>query len=292
MKNKDLTENFWEKLASDDRTIDVDRAWNRVYSRIKDSEPESLVAAKGRILRMSFLRIAAAIILLAVTGGVAILVTRQSATDTKVFASADTRNMQVDLPDGSRVFLNRNSELAYDNSFGEDGRNVKLTGEAFFDITPDASKPFRIDAGKAVVEVVGTSFSVLTENSESQVEVFVKTGKVAIERKSGERELLLEPGFLGKIGTDASVKTVNDDPNYLAWNTGNLLYKGEKLEVVFRDLKKVYNMEIVADDPSIAEYQWTSSIDYQPQDNIIRMICLSFNLSYSKDGDVYHLSKK
>lgn len=293
MKNKEFTENYWDELASDNTAIDVDRAWNKVHARINEAQPGSLSKGSKRIFRMNFLRAAAAVILLAVAGGVAFLVTRQDPfAGAKAFASADTRNMKIDLPDGSTVFLNRNSELTYDDSFGNTERNVTLKGEAFFDIAPDASKPFRIDAGKAVVEVVGTSFSVLTENAESLVEVFVKSGKVAVESKSGSREIVLEPGYVGKIDDEGSEKILNSDPNYLAWNTGNLLYKGEKLDVVFRDLKKVYNMEIIADDPSIAEYQWTTSIDYQPQDNIIRMICLSFNLSYSKDGNVYHLSKK
>ena len=51
-------------------------------------------------------------------------------------------------------------------------------------------------------------------------------------------------------------------------------------------------MDIVADDPAILENTWTSPIDNQSQETIIRLICASFNLSYSKDGDVYHLAKK
>ncbi len=71
-----------------------------------------------------------------------------------------------------------------------------------------------------------------------------------------------------------------------------LIYDGQTLDVVFRDLKRVYNMDIVADDPQILENPWTSPIDNQPQETIIRLICTSFNLSYTKDGNVYHLSKK
>ena len=78
----------------------------------------------------------------------------------------------------------------------------------------------------------------------------------------------------------------------MSWNTGLLVYNGQKLDVVFNDLKKVYNMDIVADDPGILENKWTSPIDNQPQDTIIRLICASFNLSYTKDGSIYHLAKK
>jgi hypothetical protein len=91
-----------------------------------------------------------------------------------------------------------------------------------------------------------------------------------------------------------SEKSVNTDPNYMSWNTGLLVYDGQTLDVVFRDLKKVYNMDLVTDDPGILENKWTTNgpIDNQPQETIIRLICGSFNLSYTKDGNIYHLAEK
>jgi ferric-dicitrate binding protein FerR (iron transport regulator) len=142
------------------------------------------------------------------------------------------------------------------------------------------------------VQVVGTSFSVLTENTDTEVEVFVKTGKVVLSDKSGEQSLVLDPGYIGIIDSEKSAKSINNNPNYLAWNTGKLVYKGEKLGVVLSDLRKYYNMNVVADDPSILEFPWHSPIDYESRDIIISLICTSFNLSYIKDGDIYHLVKK
>ena len=89
-----------------------------------------------------------------------------------------------------------------------------------------------------------------------------------------------------------AIKSVNIDPNYMAWNTGILVYDGQTLDIVFRDLKRVYNMEIIAGDPSILKETWTSPINNQSQDTIFRQICYSFNLGYTKEGNVYHLSKK
>lgn len=83
---------------------------------------------------------------------------------------------------------------------------------------------------------------------------------------------------------------MNSNPNYLSWNTGLLVYDGQTLDVVFRDLKRVYNMEIIADNPEILNKTWTSPIDNQPQETIIRLICASFNLNFSKVENVYHLS--
>jgi ferric-dicitrate binding protein FerR (iron transport regulator) len=205
--------------------------------------------------------------------------------------ASETRR-EVTLPDGSSVILNHNTRLAYNASFEGSSRNVTLSGEAFFDITPDASKPFIIDAGKASVKVVGTSFNVITENIQKSVEVFVLSGKVILSDNSGSHNLTLEPGYVGKMNSSYSARELNSDPNYMSWNTGILVYDGQTLEKVFSDLKRVFNMNITAEDPSILKNTWTSPIDIESKDTIIRLICTSFNLDYMKDGDSYHLKKK
>ncbi len=292
-------EKQWKNLRKmeDERPIDVNSAWNAVSSRIRENnqeEPERPVISLFR--RNTFLRIAAAVLVIISFGAITVLVNRSGyfSKEIAVLAGENERNLQVDLPDGSRIFLNRNSELRYNSDFGVNARSVKLTGEAFFDISPDKEKPFTIDAGKATVKVVGTSFSVLTENSNAEVEVFVKTGKVLLTEKSGEESLELDPGYIGKTGAGKVEKVINADQNYLAWNSEELIYKGEKLEEVFNDLKRNFNMNIVAEDSSILELplSTTRPIEYESPDKIILVICTSFNLSYKKDGDVYHLSEK
>ena len=210
----------------------------------------------------------------------------------RVATNNDVKNLEVSLPDGSKIFLNRNSELIYHSNFGKPNRKVKLTGEAFFDIAEDKSNPFIVDAGNVSVKVVGTSFNVITCNSEAAVEVYVKTGKVMLSDINGSQSILLDPEYVGTMDAKKSQKIINTNPNYLSWNTGLLQYDGQKLDIVFHDLKRVYNMDIVADDPLILENTWTSPIDNQSQETIIRLICASFNLSYTKDGSAYHLSKK
>jgi ferric-dicitrate binding protein FerR (iron transport regulator) len=124
------------------------------------------------------------------------------------------------------------------------------------------------------------------------VEVFVKTGSVMVSDISGNRSIVLEPGFIGTMDSNSSSKAVNDDPNYLSWNTDLLVYEGKKLNVVFTDLKKVYDIDVVADDPQILDETITTTFDNQPQDTIMRIICTTFSFGYKKEGAVYHLSKK
>ena len=287
----------WKELSTmmDEKEINVDNAWNNVFSRITESEKKNENGfVRISYLKSSFMRVAAIALVLLCLGiaGTYLLYPDIFSRKITIASGNDQKNIEVALPDGSRIFLNRNSEFSYRSNFGARGRNVTLTGEAFFEIAPDASNPFIIDAGKAKVRVVGTSFNVITKNDESEVEVFVKTGKVMLSNKAGSKSLALDPGYIGTMDSELSAKSINNNPNYLSWKTGLLVYNGQKLDVVFSDLKRVYNMDIEVADSSILENRWTSPIDNQPQETIIRLICASFNLSYTNDGKAYHLVKK
>jgi transmembrane sensor len=275
--------------------LNVDNAWNKVYSRLSENNLlKSKVSTRTIFMRSAIMRVAAVALILLSLGSAAIYMNNAGYFSKKIAAIAgnEQKNILISLPDGSNVYLNRNSELSYHTNYGKHQRDVKLTGEAFFEIAPDVSKPFIIDAGTAKVKVVGTSFNVITKNKDSSVEVFVKTGKVVVYDNSQSQTLQLDPGYVGTIDSKTSGKTVNSDPNYLSWKTGYLYYTDQKLSVVFNDLKRVYNMDIVADDPHILEYPWHSPIDNSSQEIIINLICRSFNLSYTKDGNVFHLTKK
>jgi ferric-dicitrate binding protein FerR (iron transport regulator) len=280
---------------SDEKEIDVNQAWNNVQSRLFEDQAiaESVRPVKS-IFRSTFTRVAAiALVLLSLGLAAYYLVNPDILSRRIVIATGnDQKNVQIKLPDGSQIYLNRNSELIYRSNFGTRNRNVSLIGEAFFEIAPDATKPFIIDAGGAKVKVIGTSFNVLTRNDDSAVEVFVKTGKVMLSDNSGSKSITLDPGYIGTMDLKISGKKLNDNPNYLSWKTGLLVYNGQTLDIVFNDLKRVYNMDIEVADTTILENRWTSPIDNQPQETIIRLICASFNLSYSKDGNVYHLVRK
>jgi len=287
----------WKELKnmSSEKEINVDKAWNNVNSRLNEEGHKTNNSPAGiSFFRSTFIRIAAVALILLSLGLTALYLNNTGTFSKKIILATgnDQKNLEVALPDGSKIFLNRNSELSYHENFGKHKRDVSLTGEAFFEISADASKPFIIDAGNAKVKVVGTSFNVITKNSESAVEVYVKTGKVMLTDNAGSQSMLLDPGFVGTMDSKTSGKEFNQDPNYLSWHNGLLVYTRQKLDVVFKDLKRVYNMDIIADDPGILEYPWTSPIDNSSQDKIILLICTSFNLSYTKDGTVYHLSRK
>jgi transmembrane sensor len=288
---------YWKELRkmNNEKEINVDKAWDKLYSRLNENGMFDKKAVISRsITGTTWFRIAAAALILLGVGTGLFYLADSGIAGRKIVVetSENQKNLQVTLPDGSNIYLNRNTILSYQKNFGRNDRNVSLSGEAFFDIAPDTEKPFVVDAGMASIKVVGTSFNVISNNHDSAVEVYVKTGKVLLSGDTGNRNLEIEPGFVGTMDTRSSDSKVNNDPNYMSWNTGLLIYDGQTLDVVFRDLKRVYNMDIVADEPEILELPWTAPIINQPDETIIRVICNVFTLTYSKDGNVYHLSKK
>lgn len=290
---------YWKELRemNSEKEIDVDKAWNKLYSRLSENGliTETPVVRR-RFIRTMYFRIAATVLILLGIGSVMVYLNDKGALSRKttVATTENQKNLQITLPDGSNVVLNRNTRLTYRENFGRNGRNVALSGEAFFEITPDKENPFTVDAGKARVKVVGTSFNVNTNNADAAVEVFVKTGIVIVSDIEGTRSLTLDPGYIGTMNSGSSERWLNDDLNYMSWNNGVLIYDRQTLDVVFRDLKKVYDMDIVADDPGILENTWSTNgpVDNEPLETIIRLICGSFNLSYTKDGNVFHLTEK
>lgn len=276
------------KMTYKEKDIDTDRAWMKVSNRIADSEEKKNIAVKAEF--PLFLKIAASIILVVGLGwgGFRIAVPKQIL----IASDANEKNITVALPDGSTVWLNRNSSLTYPARFSRQNRTVKLNGEAFFDVARDESKPFLIDAGKAEVKVLGTSFNVMTDNGNSEVEVFVTTGSVLVTEKKGERSVILEPGFIGRVSDKTNISELVSDANYLSWNTEKLVYNGQDLGTVFRDLKRAYNIDIRTDDAAITKLTLTSVFEEQPHDTIIKVICTTFNLRYIKNDESYLLLRK
>jgi ferric-dicitrate binding protein FerR (iron transport regulator) len=276
----------WNDLKNiDNEVIDVDKAWEKLNRRIETETP--VITLNRRSFMHSFARIAATVIIVT---GLGWLFFKVAGPDRiTVSSGSDEKNIEVLLADGSMVYLNRDSKLTYPENFGSDNRTVSLEGEAFFDITPDAAHPFIIDAGRASVKVLGTSFSVITDNGNDEVEVFVESGTVILSSNNSSHTVTLEPQFVGRISDRGSSQAVNTDANYLSWHTDMLIFDGERLETVFADLKRTFNINIVAADPAINDYRLTSPFVDQPHDTIIKVICTTFNLHSVREEGVYRL---
>lgn len=284
--------NYWKNMKNSrgEEKVNVDKAWEHLSNRL---EEDKLIRSKKEVTFKPayLLRIAAAVIIMATLTftGKYIISNHYLSLKSVVATSSFEKNRVIELSDGSFITLNRNSKVSFPDKFNSRRRKVKLTGEAFFEISPDSDRPFIIDARNGKVTVLGTSFNVITDNGKNEVEVLVASGRVMVVSEDGARSLTLEPGELGVINNNTSSSMVNTDINYLAWNTEILTYEGAKLEDVFSDLQRVHNISVEINDNDILNRQITSVFDNESAETIIKTICLSFNLRFEKKDGIYYL---
>lgn len=282
---------YWMEMNEIGRSekADTDKAWDKLYGRL---QAEKMIPAKKFPFTRAF-RIAASIIIimgLAFTGLYIGLTNSGNNSENIILTDAGQKNVRVDLPDGSTVYLNRNSSITYPDKFDSKSRTVKLEGEAYFDIESGNTRPFTVNAGDADVTVLGTSFNVNTGNN--RVEVLVTSGEVLLKNHGGEESVTLQQGDLGLLSDDSATKSLNNDPNYLSWKTELLVFEGDSLGKVIKDLKRVHNINIETENDEIRNLRVTSVFDNQSHETIIRIICTTFNLDYYKEGDKYFLDTR
>lgn len=145
---------------------------------------------------------------------------------------------QLLLPDGSKVWLNSESSITYPVVFTKQERKVKITGEAYFEVAKDKTKPFRVVTSDMVVEVLGTHFNVKAYADDGPTKTSLLEGSVKIDKQ------ILKPGeaFMdGKIvPTD-----VNQD---VAWKNGIFNFNNQNLTQVMKQLARWYDLEVVYPD--------------------------------------------
>ena len=201
--NKKFIENYlnvW-KLADKpgiqkELAIDVEAEWAQFLVNIQgktSTTKEISLPAKSKERSSMWLRFAA-IFLITILSSYAIY---YFIINSKTTYYAENTDMAVVLPDGSKITLNAGSELSFMKQFRGDKRIVKLTGEAFFEVTTDPQKPFIVDLGASSVIVVGTSFNIHAYTESRFIEVVVATGKVKFTTSKTKDEVILNPGDKG-----------------------------------------------------------------------------------------------
>ncbi len=287
------------KIMESMKQFDVDNAWKKLHGRILENE-EPVLSDSGKVVdlhqRMSWgtpLRIAASLILL-IALGASIAITVGRYQKVTITTAANERSRIVTLPDGSTVTLNASSTLSYMKNFRRNDRNVSLDGEAFFEVTPDKSRPFIIRADGADIKVVGTSFNVDTKGSSSEVEVYVSTGIVEVYKPgSRQNSVFIHPGEIGSVsGSIINSKTASNE-NAIAWKTGKMDFRDIPLSEAVEMLNKMYEVNIVLKAEGLASIRTVGEYRYpeEPLDTILRVFCQQNLLRIEKSDNKIYLSK-
>jgi ferric-dicitrate binding protein FerR (iron transport regulator) len=159
------------------------------------------------------------------------------------------------LPDSTQVWLNAGSTLEYPEHFGKEGREVSLSGEAYFDVKHAAEHPFLIHTGHILITVLGTAFNINAYPERSSVTVSVSRGKVRVSRNDVLVATLVKGQEVNVSDRDSSrVSQKNIEVSAVAqWQQGNLSYDDEPLQDIIADLERVYGAEIRIPDTAIRQ---------------------------------------
>lgn len=191
------------------------------------------------------------------------------------------------LADGSKVFLNSETQLVFPSRFDGGTRRVELTGEAYFEVKKD-SKPFIVQTEEMQIEVLGTSFNINAYKNNASVHTTLVEGSVQVHLPDNQKSYLLEPEnnlTLDKSSRDISIRKVNTDL-YTAWVKGEFSFRNQPLNEIFTQLQRWYDFEITYEDPAIQTMRFTGSAEkVRTLDYLLNQIQSVTDIKYKSEGD-------
>lgn len=279
--NKKYFEHFrliWDqsKNLAAESTIDTNAAWERFQHKVANTRQSAKVIPLSRPV-FTWVRVAA--VLLVMLGAGWMYYYNVSSNAIIALHSKNTILTQT-LPDGSIVTLNKNSSISYPKAFKGNTRNITLEGEAFFNVTPDKSKPFIIKVDDVSVRVVGTSFNI--KNTKAKTEVIVETGIVEVTRK--KQGVTLNPKEKAIVEKDKAVfsKESSTDELYNYYRTREFICNATPLWSLVDVLNEVYNTNIVIADDKLKNLPLTTTFHDESLDKILEVIGETFNINVEK----------
>ena len=206
------------------------------------------------------------------------------------------------LPDGTSVWLNSETKLTYPVPFNRKFREVKLSGEAFFDVTKADDCPFIVDIGDIDIKVLGTRFNVSNYLSDDRSVIILESGKVELYSNENEvknAQLIMNPGEKAvyyKLEEKLTVHPVQADL-YTAWINGKLIFRDDPMNEVVSRLNHWFNAEIIITNPAISQYTYTATFQNESLEQVLELLKISAPINYKtfrreKDEDNIFSKKK
>lgn len=261
-----------------------------------DARMEAMLQEPGKVrkLNYSWLQVAAMFLVFAATGFYIrryyTSKTQPAETFTEIKAIKGVKK-EVTLKDGTIVFLNSGSSVFVSSRFGLYNRTVKLTGEAFFQVHHDKTKPFIIRTGKLSTTVLGTSFDINAYPEDENIKVSVATGKVKVEgtNRSGQRELFAK-GLIhnqalvyNKTEDSHSIKISNVD-SVSSWRSNHLIFDNATNEQIARTLSRWYGIEVELQTAGYNDKRYTLSFNNEKADRVLGVLSTLTDMTYTMQG--------
>lgn len=284
----------WTSMpALDDALYDKERAFRLFQNRVKGT------TARGRHIWMNITKYAAMLLLLA---GVSYYCYTKGESDVKtnfseiVVEAPRGSNTHLYLPDGTQVWLNAGSRIAYSQGFGVDDREVHLWGEGYFEVTPNKNLPLHVRTKNLHVQVLGTKFNFRDYESDLEAVVTLLQGKVLLNnllRK--EKDVVLTPDNRAVLNKKNGLMKVENSVavNARDWTNGYLFFNEETLSDILGRLERSYDVEFVVSHDSLLNIRFYGSFMKQEYNihDVIDALSSTGKFHYKIDGKKIMLYK-
>lgn len=218
---------------------------------------------KSKVRRLVY-RYAAAAAAVVIAGLSGVFVDREinynkMTAQTNVLEVPAGQRMSVTLSDGTQVQLNGNSRIEYPVIFSRKQRNVKLSGEAFFEVKHDERHPFIVETFASKVEVLGTRFNVYADEASEYFSAALVDGKVKVTTNDETAEqVVLAPDEMVKFVNNHLVVTKVDAENLISWTEGYVNLADTDFESLMHRFENVYGVKIVIERETMPEIGYKS----------------------------------
>ena len=201
---------------------------------------------------------------------------------------------QVELSDGTKVWLNAETQLRIPTAFVGTERRVFLKGEAYFDVTKNDKQPFIVETDLGEVKVYGTQFNVKFYPEEKEIKATLVEGNIGF--KSEEvAELKIKPGYQLRLAEGAKKPEVKPVKIYneIAWKNRMFCFESERLESIMLKLERWYNVDIIFEDSGLKKFKFSGNLNrYDNIDKILHFFEEVFDVKFAVEENTIKVMRK
>lgn len=272
-EKNDILHEEWQQLDPASVFPIDERDYRRKLDRL---HREMHVKPRARLITLSRRAVAAAAVVVVALLAVEFVVVRRLAADSTTWlVTAENSKGRFTLPDGSTVWLNADSRLAYGADFARKGhRRVRLEGEAFFDVKRDTLAPFEVTMGDLQVRVLGTRFNASHIEEFGIEEVTLQSGSVEVEHLNSDESIRLVPDQNCTFDASTGLMTVRNvsASNYCSWTGDSIVFDNMTLEEIAVNLEHWYNIRIRIEPEVDASVRISFTLRPETLDETLRII--------------------
>lgn len=168
------------------------------------------------------------------------------------------QRINIDLPDGSNVWLNANTTIEFPLSFTKENRTLFLDGEAFFDVKRDEKHPFIVHTDRYDIKVLGTKFNIESYSDSENFETTLINGKVSLTAHSNtDKEIILLPNQKAHLQNGIlNIENVDDFTQY-RWIEGLICFKNAAFQSIMKKFEKYYEIKIIINNKKVSQHIFT-----------------------------------